>query len=335
MVETSSSTSRSSSWRSSTSVRKSFSSSLIRASAPPAASANSLAAGHRSFRIFSRTSDRELATRTLPLCSLANVALATDIVCSSRLLLYGLLERGTVADSLHSPARGRTVRRQQLVADAANGLNQRSFGTGVDLFAQVVDVNVHDVRHRIAGQIPDMFDDLCARHALTGVAQQVSQQSEFLRSELDRPAATLDRAFNPAQFEILNTQHRFHRAVAAAQKGPDAGRQFREGKRLENQVVGAEVQHLHAIFGPGTAGQNQDRQLLLLGANRAQDIEAVGAREIQVQDGSVVVSLLGQAFRFFLIGREIDRILLRIEAPFKKPGECRIVLGDKNTHDRS
>ena len=108
--------------------------------------------------------------------------------------------------------------------------------------------------------------------------------------------------------------------------------QLRKGERLPHQIVGAQIERLHAILGACVVGQNQDWQTLLLGTHVPQHVESVGIREVQIEDRSVVFTTLRHRLRLFAIRRQIDSVIFRIKAALKKRTERSIILSDKNPH---
>src|SRR6266511_3753020 len=62
----------------------------------------------------------------------------------------------------------------------------------VDLFAQVADVVLDDAGIAAEVVAPDVVDDLRLRHHAPGIQEQVAEQVELGRRELDRLAATPD-----------------------------------------------------------------------------------------------------------------------------------------------
>lgn len=70
----------------------------------------------------------------------------------------------------------------ELVADAANRSNEGAVVSGVDLAAEIVDVDVHDVRHGVEIEFPNLLDDRAARNRLALMTHQEFQQRKFFRA---------------------------------------------------------------------------------------------------------------------------------------------------------
>src|SRR5579885_2367577 len=76
-----------------------------------------------------------------------------------------------------APARGREQggtqharSSSQGIADASNGLNQLWLKAVIDLFSQIVNININDIACCIAVIRPDMIGDLCPRKRLARMA---------------------------------------------------------------------------------------------------------------------------------------------------------------------
>src|SRR5262245_66171003 len=56
----------------------------------------------------------------------------------------------------------------------------------IHLASQAANIDVDDVRHGIEMQIPDVLQEQRARNNLSGVANEIRQELELLRQQLDR-----------------------------------------------------------------------------------------------------------------------------------------------------
>src|SRR5689334_21908993 len=79
----------------------------------------------------------------------------------------------------------------QHVSDAAHRVQQLALERPIDLVPEPRDQHVDDVRARIEGVSPDVREDHRLREDLAGVAQQVLEERELARTELDGLAAPL------------------------------------------------------------------------------------------------------------------------------------------------
>ena len=97
---------------------------------------------------------------------------------------------------------------------------------------------------------------------------------------------TLGFQQNATQLDALGYAFR----LTAAQLCADPGQQFLQGKRLDQVVVGATVQALHAIGDFAARGQHDNGQVVkaLLAAQHAQPLQATGVRQHPVEQDQIV-----------------------------------------------
>src|SRR5215468_2816495 len=74
------------------------------------------------------------------------------------------------------------------------------------------------------------------------VAHEVFEQGKFLGGKVNGASSSRNPSFDPVQFKILDLEHRFGGQTVSSQQGPNSGRQFRKGERLNQRVVCANVE---------------------------------------------------------------------------------------------
>jgi hypothetical protein len=67
----------------------------------------------------------------------------------------------------------------QLIANVPNRVNEFAFKILIDFLPQVVDVNIHHIRHGVEGKIPDMLDNHGARHTPSRITHEIFEQGKF------------------------------------------------------------------------------------------------------------------------------------------------------------
>lgn len=204
-----------------------------------------------------------------------------------------------------------------------------------DLRGGIIDVHIHHVGHGVEREIPHVLANLRARHALAGIAHQILQQAEFLGCQLDRAARAFHRVFHAVQFQVLDAQHRIHRAPAAAQQRAHSRRKLRKREGPQHQIVRAQVQNLHAIFGAIAAGKHQDGQLAPFRADVLQHLRAFVARQIQIQNRQIVIALSDPFLGLFALMGQVHGVMFMVETFLQKGREGGIILGDEQTHNCS
>src|SRR5690606_20287893 len=104
--------------------------------------------------------------------------------------------------------RRKLAERTKAVAGAAHRVDQVVVEVAIDLGAQAADVRLDDGGMRVEMEVPYLFQQHGARDDLSGVAHQILEQPEFLRLELDAPAAARHGPREAVELEIRNAQHR-------------------------------------------------------------------------------------------------------------------------------
>src|SRR5438128_1842836 len=94
----------------------------------------------------------------------------------------------------------------QPVANAPHRRHRRPAEGPVDLVAQAGDVDVDDVRVALVRIVPDGVDQPLAGQRHVVMADQVFQQRELLRGELDRGATTLRRVRGGIDSQVSGDQ---------------------------------------------------------------------------------------------------------------------------------
>src|SRR6516164_2865261 len=91
--------------------------------------------------------------------------------------------------------------------DATNRVNERIGLSVVDLTADAPDIDVDDVRRGVEMEIPYVLQQHRPRHDLALVANQIFEDLEFPRQQLDVPAAARHGSRHQVHSEIADTQH--------------------------------------------------------------------------------------------------------------------------------
>src|SRR5713226_3956304 len=175
-----------------------------------------------------------------------------------------------------------------LVADAADRSNEGAVVTGIDLAAEIVDVDVHDVRHGVKIEFPYLLDNGSARNGLALVAHQEFQQSEFLRAKIDVVAAAAHGMTDAIDFEVFNLENCACGPCSSAQNSANARGKFGESKRFCDVIVRPGIKSADALLDHARAGHNHYWQIRPLGANPAQNIQPASSRQIEIEEHKIV-----------------------------------------------
>src|SRR5215831_18453212 len=113
----------------------------------------------------------------------------------------------------------------------------------IHLASQAASIDIENVRHGIEMQIPDVLQEQRARNDLSGVANEIRQELELLRQQLDLPPLATHGASEQVHLQVAHPQERLlHHGGAAAGQRLDASEQLGKGKGLDQIVVAARAQ---------------------------------------------------------------------------------------------
>jgi len=219
-----------------------------------------------------------------------------------------------------------------LVADAANSSNEGAVVSGIHLAAEIIDVHVHDVRHGIKIEFPDLLDNSGTGNGLALVAHQEFKQSEFLWAEIDVVVSAAHGVTHAVDFQVSNLENRARGPTPSAEYRANARRKFRKNKRFCDVIVRTGVEPANAFFDHAGARHDYYRQIRPFGANSAQDVQPTGSRQIEIQDHEIVCFVGSQLLRLRSTGNHLYRELLLFQPLVQKFRQRRVIFSDKNAH---
>lgn len=203
--------------------------------------------------------------------------------------------------------------------------------TLVDLAAQAAHVDLDDVRLRVEIQIPDILEQHVARDDAAGIAQQVFEQAEFQRPQLDHLRAAADGVAEQIELEIGELQRGGVRLGIAPMQRLEARGQLDERKGLGEIVVGAVLQAADAVVDIAECAQHQHRRGLAALAQRLQHLDAVHFRQHAVEDDGVE-RLLRRVEARASVGGDFHGVAVARQALNQEVAHFRIVLDDQDFH---
>src|SRR5207244_1058452 len=166
--------------------------------------------------------------------------------------------------------RGSAASRKTLVtkpvAAAPDRLDRVSPKGSVDLFAEIADIHVDDVRDAVVAEIPDVLDDPRPAQDLARPTHEELEQRELLCGELDRDPATCHPPRGRIKSEVPGPQNRRPLSGAAADEGSQTGQELAERERLRQVVVGTRIESCHTIGDRCAGRQHEDGRPVAAGA---------------------------------------------------------------------
>ena len=163
---------------------------------------------------------------------------------------------------------------------------------------------------------PDAVEQLLAREDAARVLQEMAQQPEFGRAEMDRLAGTVGAMRHQVHLEIGVAQHAVFRLLLGA---PDHGAHPRDqlvrAERLDDIVVGAAVQTANPVALLAARGQHDDRQRA--GRRRPPDLPAYfetrDVRQHPIEQHRVGPALGDAQQRLLAVGRLVNGETLALQ----------------------
>jgi hypothetical protein len=120
--------------------------------------------------------------------------------------------------------------------------------------------------------------------------------------------------------------------AAAAQQRPHAGFELRQVEGLGEVVVGAEIQAAHAVGQRVERGEHQHRHGGLAGPQAAQHLQAVDARQADVQDRQVVDAQRQGPVGLLTVVGDVHRVSGLHQRAAQGVGKDQVVLGKQDSH---
>src|SRR5499433_1688832 len=170
------------------------------------------------------------------------------------------------------------VRSTKTEPHAAHRVDEGVRSSPIHLPSQAANIDVDDVRHGIEMQIPDVLQEQRARNDLTRVANEIRQELELLRQQLDLPPLAAHGAGEQVHLQVAHPQERLlHHGGAAAGQRIDASEQLGKGKGLDQIIVAACAQAADAIVDFSQGADDEGRRHDPVVAETPDDLDAVDA----------------------------------------------------------
>src|SRR3954462_9031109 len=145
----------------------------------------------------------------------------------------------------------------EYVARAADRMEESRLPTGFQLSPEIGHEHLDRVRDREGVIAPQLVEQLLARDDQPLVAHQVLEQLELALREIDLPAITRDLVGVGIEREIADAQRGHAARGASPEQRAHPSEELLAFERLDEVVVCADVQALHARLQGVARGQHQ------------------------------------------------------------------------------
>ena len=186
---------------------------------------------------------------------------------------------------------------------------------------------------------PHQVEQLRAREHLRRMTHEEREQLELEVRELDLDVGARDHALREIDRDVVEAHHRAgrwrhrvdhgcgRRRAGAPQHGLDACEQLGERERLGDVVVGTQAQRRDLIELAVARGQHDHRHDVVGGAHLGEHLEAVLARQVDVEQHEIDLGLEDDPQAVFAIARDRRRVAGELEVE-RQPGRDRVVVFD-------
>ena len=210
----------------------------------------------------------------------------------------------------------------------AHGADQPARRRVLQLAAQIVHIDIHNVRGLRRLQIPHRIEQLDPRDTLAAVLKQMLEKREFLVGENDQATPAPRRVIQPVQFQIAGPQLQPRLALAAQQStAPRA--QLMQAERLGHQVVRSAIEAAHPRVDLLPSGQHQHRQIGIERANFFEHLLAILHRHIQVQNGQIRHLGAKRLNGGSAVVGHADTVTVGLKSPAQKQPQSSVIFGNK------
>src|SRR3954454_5070462 len=151
----------------------------------------------------------------------------------------------------------------EYVARAADRMEESRFPTGFELPSEIRDEELDRVGDRERVVAPDLVEQLLARDDQPLVAHHVLEQLELALRQLDLARAARDLVRVGVEHQVADPQRRHPAGRPAPQERAHPRQQLLALERLDQVIVGPDVEPLHAGLERIAGGQDQDRRVVL------------------------------------------------------------------------
>ena len=146
------------------------------------------------------------------------------------------------------------------------------------------------------------------------VPQEKLEQVELSTRQVEQPLAADSAAGHEIQFQIRRFQSKHVRWSAASQQRANPGEQLGKRERLDQIVVGSEIQAADSIVNAVSRRQDQDGRLDVTLPQRLEDFEPTAPRQHQIEDDEIEELGVRSIESVFSRRRNHDVVVLSLES---------------------
>src|SRR4029077_10734966 len=198
------------------------------------------------------------------------------------------------------------------------------------------DIDIDDVGGGIEMQVPHVLQQHGPGYDLAFVANQIFEQLELARQEIDVAPATAHSAGHEIKLEITNAQDCFlHHRGAATRERLHARQQFGNGGRLDQIIVPPGAQSAHFVVNLTQRADDQSRRDNAFFAQPADYGQSINSGKHAIDGHHGIGRGAAAAQAVIAVARKINLIATGAERIDQLAGRFLVVLDDENAAPRT
>jgi hypothetical protein len=134
------------------------------------------------------------------------------------------------------------------------------------------------------------------------------------------------------EHQVADAQRRHPARRPAPQQRAEPGEQLLALERLDEVVVGADVEALDARLERVARSEHEDRHVVAVLAQAAGDVDAVQPRQPEVEDDQVRQERMRLVERLDAVAGELDVVPVQPQRALQDVGDFLVVLDDEYSH---
>lgn len=218
-------------------------------------------------------------------------------------------------------------------AHPAHRLDQGGQALGLQLAAQITDVDAQQILVAEVVLAPHLAQDVFSRHHPPRAPQQAQQQVVLTHGQGNRlagprhlPGGRVDRDIGAA--EQIGIGHPAP-VGGAPQLGADAGQQFFDGEGFEDVIVGPRIERFDTVADVVVAGEHQHGGDVTAGTQPPADLHTTEIRQRPIQQHQIGVGIPQVQQSALAVFGFADVVALAVQFAGQEGAHARVVLDDQ------
>ena len=205
------------------------------------------------------------------------------------------------------------------------------FGAGFATHA--VDQHFDSVAGDFLAPAVDALFELRARHDRAGTFEQRVHQVELACRQVDGRTFVHELSRREVELCLRGADGRLRMTAGASNDRPHAREQLAKLERLDEIIVGTEIEPRHAIVESVTRGEHEHRRAIALLSRSPQHFQSRAARQAEIEQHSCVAALRERTLCQHAVAHPIDRQTRLGQRLSQAVTDHVVVFDEQDTHE--